>query len=72
MENPRVTASGGFTNYSDDQLRDQVRSWTDEGDAFARPAPASADAFRDSLPEQTTPESTHLATSVSLIRHEQW
>lgn len=26
-----IYASGGFTNYSDDQLRDQVRSWTDEG-----------------------------------------
>jgi len=26
-----IYASGGFTNYSDDELRDQVRGWTDLG-----------------------------------------
>ncbi|HTP23958.1 MAG TPA: enolase C-terminal domain-like protein [Solirubrobacteraceae bacterium] len=30
-ESVPIYASGGFTNYSDDQLRDQVRTWTDEG-----------------------------------------
>jgi L-alanine-DL-glutamate epimerase-like enolase superfamily enzyme len=29
-ESVPIYASGGFTNYSADQLRDQIRSWTDE------------------------------------------
>jgi L-alanine-DL-glutamate epimerase-like enolase superfamily enzyme len=30
-ESVPIYASGGFTNYSDDELRDQVRRWTDLG-----------------------------------------